>query len=119
MSAPTRVNRSAGAAQLPTIHQPDVPAASGRLTEAQFMRHEVESLCSHMLWMRAWWEGHKDAIKAADPRAANCIHDHFIGGAMFARSIADKAGFDLDEDRMRNYSWGRNMQTARMVGGAQ
>ena len=119
MNAITRMNRRAGAAQLPTIRQPEASAIPGRLTDAQYTRHEVESLCSHMLWLSAWWEGHKHAIKAADPKAASCIHDHFIDGAMFARSIADKAGFELDEDRMRNYSWGRSMQTVRTVGGAQ
>lgn len=119
MSAAARMNDSTGAAQLPAIHQPDISANPGRLTNAQYTQHEVESLCSHMLWLRAWWEGHKQAIKAADQRAAACVHDHFIEGAIFARSIADKAGFDLDEDRMRNYSWGRSMQTVRMVGGAR
>lgn len=116
---PGTTTPSASKAQSLTIHQPEVSAVPGRLTDAQYTRHEVESLCSHMLWLRAWWEGHKQAIKAADPKAASCIHDHFIGGAMFARSIADKAGFDLDEDRMRNYSWGRSVQTVRIAGGAQ
>lgn len=95
------------------------PVDDSPMTDAELMRHNVEALCSHMLWLRAWWEGHGDAIRAADRRAAACIHDHFIDGAMFARSIADKAGFELDEDRMRNYSWGRSIQTVRMAGGAQ
>lgn len=90
------------------------------LTDAELMRHNVEALCSHMLWLRAWWEGHERAIRAADRRAAACIHDHFIDGAGFARSIVRQAGFEMDEERMRNYSWGRSTQTMHMVvGGAQ
>jgi len=89
------------------------------MTDAELMRHNLEALCSHMLWLRAWWEGHEQAIRAADRRAAACIPDHFIDGAGFARSIARQAGFEMDEARMRNYSWGRSMQTAHMIGGAR
>ena len=93
----------------------DVP-----MTDAELMRYNVEALCSHMLWLRAWWEGHEQANHAADRRAAACIDDHFIDGAIFARGIARQAGFDLGEERIRNYSWGRNTQNLRMVaGGAQ
>ncbi|MRW83039.1 hypothetical protein GJ698_02905 [Pseudoduganella sp. FT26W] len=95
------------------------PADDAPMTDAELMRHNVEALCSHMLWLRAWWEGHEQAIRAADRRAAACIHDHFIDGAGFARSIVRQEGFETDEQRMRNYSWGRSMQTVRMIEGAQ
>jgi hypothetical protein len=93
--------------------------SAGRLTDVQLMRYEVESLCSHMLWLRAWWERHGEAIRTADGLAAAHVHDHFIDGAGFARTVARQAGFDLDEQRMRNYSWGRSVQTVRMIGGPQ
>ncbi|MYN30330.1 hypothetical protein [Duganella levis] len=83
------------------------------------MRYEVETLCSHMLWLRAWWERHGEGIRAADRRAAAHVHDHFIDGAGFARAIARQAGFIMDEQRMRDYSWGRSFQTGRASGGAQ
>lgn len=95
------------------------PASNDRLTDAELMRYEVETLCSHMLWLRSWWERHGDAIRASDRLAAAHVHDHFIDGAGFARTIARQAGFELDEQRMRDYSWGRSVQTVRMVGGAQ
>lgn len=107
------MNTAANNGQLPTILRPDVNGTPHRITS-----HEIESLCSTMLWLRAWWESHSNAIRAADPRAAACVHDYFIDGAIFARSIADKGGFELNEDRMRNYTWGRSIQTFRMVGGA-
>lgn len=98
-----------------------MPAATDddRLTDAQLMRYEVETLCSHMLWLRAWWERHGEAIRAADRPAAAHVHDHFIDGAGFARAISRQAGFELDEQRMRDYSWGRSFQTGRAFGGAQ
>ena len=119
MSASIRTTSSADDAQLPSGQEPDVSTIYDRLTDAQLMREEVEALCSHMLWMRAWWACHEQAIREADRKAASCVHDHFIDGAMFARSIAREAGFDLDVDRMRNYSWGRSVQNVRMVGGGQ
>jgi len=102
-----------------TLHTAAPADHAAPMTDAELMRHNVEALCSHMLWLRAWWEGHEQAIRAADRRAAACIHDHFIDGAGFARSIARQSGFEMDEARMRNYSWGRSMQTVRMVGGVQ
>lgn len=119
MSASIRTTSSADGAQLPSVPAPNVSTTHDRLTDAQLMREEVEALCSHMLWMRAWWACHEQAIRDADRKAASCVHDHFIDGAMFARSIARGAGFDLDEDRMRNYSWGRSVQNVRIGGGGQ
>lgn len=90
------------------------------ITEAQLMREEVEALCSHMLWLRSWWQAHGDGIRAADRKAASSVHDHFIDGAMFARGVARKAGFDMQEDHIKDYSWGRSTQTMRVVvGGAK
>jgi hypothetical protein len=105
----------------PTHSAAAIPAANDcdRLTDAQLMRYEVESLCSHMLWLRAWWECHGEGIRAADRPAGAHVHDHFIDGAGFARAIARQAGFELDEQRMRGYSCGRSVQTVRMAGGAQ
>ena len=97
----------------------NVTINTDRLTDAQLMRYEVESLCSHMLWLRAWWENYGQAIRAAVPEAARTGHDHFVGGATFARSVNKMACFHLDEDRMRSYSWGNSVQTVRMIGGAQ
>lgn len=91
-----------------SIALPALAAADGdRLTDAEPMRYEVETLCSHMLWLRAWWERHGEGIRAVDRLAAAHVHDNFIDGAGFARAIARQAGFDLDEQRMRDYSWGR------------
>lgn len=118
MIAATSMGRCAAPARITAIQQPDASKASDRLTDAQLMRYEVETLCSHMLWLRAWWERHGDAIRAADRPAAAHVHDHFIDGAGFARTIARQAGFSLDEDRMRNYSWGRSVQTVHMIGRA-
>ncbi|MYN10298.1 hypothetical protein [Pseudoduganella aquatica] len=90
------------------------------ITEAQLMREEVEALCSHMLWLRSWWQTHCDGIRAADRKAASSVHDHFIDGAMFARGVARMAGFDMQEDHIKDYSWGRSTQTMRVVlGGAK
>lgn len=95
------------------------PIELAGLTDAEVMREEVEALCSHMLWLRNWWRAHEEGIRAADSRTAACAHDHFIDGAMFARGIARAAGFDMNEQRMRDYSWGRNTQNMRIVvGGA-
>ncbi|SFV15495.1 hypothetical protein [Pseudoduganella namucuonensis] len=91
------------------------PIEQDRLTEAQLMREEVEALCSHMLWLRSWWQAHGDGIRAVERQAAASVHDHFIDGAMFARGIARVAGFDIEQDRIRNYTWGRNTQTMHMV----
>lgn len=119
-----RPRRTAPAGQPPRLYAVALPTAAPAaddepLTDAQLMRHRVEALCSHMVWLRHWWEGHEEAIRAADRRAAACIHDHFVDGACFARSIARQAGFDLEEQRIRDYTWGRSVQTVRMVGGAQ
>jgi hypothetical protein len=94
---------------MPAAVEPPAP------TKAELMREEVESLCSNMLWLRNWWAMHCDGIRAADRQAAASIDSHFVDGAIFARSIAKKAGFDLGEDRMKNYSWGRNTQTMSTV----
>lgn len=91
------------------------PITSARATETHLMREDVESLCSHMLWLRAWWEAHGDGISAADRKAASNVHDHFIDGAIFARGIAKKAGLDMQEEYIKSYAWGRNAQSLRMV----
>lgn len=117
--APSRNNSPLTITPLRASFSLPAPADGDRLTDAELMRYEVETLCSHMLWLRAWWERHDEAIRAADRTAAAHVHDHFIDGAGFARTIARQAGFDLDEDRMRNYSWGRSFQTGRAFGGAQ
>lgn len=126
---PSTITPSASTAQSQsiTIHLLTVSPRAGTaspvntecLTDAELLRYEVETLCSHMLWLRAWWERHGDAIRAADRLAAAHVHDHFIDGAGFARTIARRAGFDLNEQRMRDYSWGRSFQTGRAAGGAQ
>lgn len=96
------------------------PIEQSGITEAELMREEVQALCSHMLWLRAWWQAHGDGIRAADRKAASSVHDHFVDGAIFARGVARRAGFDMQEDRIKNYAWGRSTQTMRVVvGGAQ
>lgn len=96
------------------------PIIPPEITEAQLLREEVEALCSHMLWLRAWWQAHGDGIRAADRKAAGSVHDHFIDGAMFARGVARRAGFDMQEDHIKNYAWGHTTQTMHfVVGGAQ
>lgn len=95
------------------------PIVPPEITEAQLLRDDVEALCSHMLWLRAWWQAHSDGIRAADRKAASSVHDHFIDGAIFARGVARRAGFDMQEDHIKNYAWGRSTQTMRVVGGAQ
>lgn len=95
------------------------PTEPAGITAAELMREEVEALCSHMLWLRNWWRAHEAGIRAADSRAAGSVHDHFIDGAIFARGIARAAGFNMNERRMRDYSWGRSTQSLRLVvGGA-
>lgn len=128
MPGTTTPSASTAQSQSFTIHQMTLQPRAGattsaastdRLTDTELMRYEVETLCSHMLWLRAWWERHGEAIRAADRLAAAHVHDHFIDGAGFARTIARQAGFTLDEQRMRDYSWGRSVQTGRASGGAQ
>ena len=97
---------------------PDVTPGDNRVTPEQMARYEVESLCSHMMWLRSWWANYGDAITDALPEAARTGHDHFVEGVLFARSVNRTAGFNLGEDYMRNYSWGRSTQTVRMIGGA-
>jgi len=96
----------------------DASDSGDRLTPEQMARYEVESLCSHMMWLRSWWANYGQAITAALPEAARTGHDHFIEGVLFARSVNKTAGFNLGEDYMRNYSWGRSTQTVRIIGGA-
>ncbi|MBB3118372.1 hypothetical protein [Pseudoduganella violacea] len=124
MPGTTTPSASTAQSQSLTIHQLTVPPRAGvaitdYLTDAKLMRYEVETLCSYMLWLRAWWERRGEAIRTADQLAAAHVHDHFIDGAGFARTITRRAGFELDEQRMRDYSWGRSVQTFHAAGGAQ
>lgn len=116
-----RVSTAAAAAmtQSQTAMSPHDTSCSDRVSPEQMARYEVESLCSHMMWLRAWWGNYGQAIRAALPEAARTGHDHFIEGVMFARSVNKTGGFNLGEDHMRDYSWGRSVQTVRMIGGAQ
>lgn len=104
---------------MPLKSSASAPDDSGdRVTPEQMARYEVESLCSHMMWLRSWWGNYGEAITAALPEAARTGHDHFIEGVLFARSVNKTAGFNLGEHHMHNYSWGRSTQTVRMIGGA-
>ncbi|MBX9726736.1 MAG: hypothetical protein K2X09_05670 [Rickettsiales bacterium] len=119
-SASPESTRSLSLRAVALLRAAAAPIEPPGLTEAQLMREEVEALCSHMLWLRAWWEAHGDGIRAADRKASSSVHDHFVDGAIFARGVARRAGFNMQEDRIKNYAWGRSTQTMRVVvGGAQ
>lgn len=83
--------------------------------DAELQRENITHLCTTMLWLRSWWESHQDAVRAIDGKASSEIHDHFVDGAIFARSTARGMKLDLDEQRIRNYRWGNSAQTLRLV----
>lgn len=88
------------------------PAAGA---EAELQRENITHLCTTMLWLRSWWDSHQEAVRAIDGKASSEIHDHFVDGAIFARSTARGMKLDLDEQRIRNYRWGNSAQTLRLV----
>jgi hypothetical protein len=88
------------------------PAAS---VDAELQRENITHLCTTMLWLRSWWDSHQEAVRAIDAKASSEIHDHFVDGAIFARSTARGMKLDLDEQRIKNYRWGNSAQVLRIV----
>lgn len=88
------------------------PAAG---VDAELQRENITHLCTTMLWLRSWWDSHQDAVRAINGKASSEIHDHFVDGAIFARSTARGMKLELDEQRIKNYRWGNSAQTLRLV----
>jgi hypothetical protein len=83
--------------------------------DAELQRENIAHLCVTMLWLRSWWDSHQDVVRAIDGKASSEIHDHFVDGAIFARSTARGMKLDLDEQRIKSYRWGNSAQILRLV----
>lgn len=100
-----------------TAHVQWVLAGADVGADADLQRENIAHLCTHMLWLRSWWDSHRDALRAIDSKAACEIHDHFVDGAIYARSTVRgmKLELDVDEQLIKNYRWGNSTQILRMI----
>lgn len=76
-----------------------------RARELGILREELTALCSHMEYLRSWYDFYENDIRAMNKRAAGSAHDHFVDGVIFARSIARAANLDIDRERIEAHDW--------------
>lgn len=67
-------------------------------------KHNLEGLCTHMEFLRSWWNAFGPAIRDLAPDVACRIHDHFIDGVCFSRNVARTAGIKVNP-RIASYPW--------------
>jgi len=69
------------------------------------LREELAALCTHMEYLRSWFDFYEKDICAMNDRAGANAHSHFVDGVIFARGIARAANFDVDRDRIQAHDW--------------
>ncbi|MGL5183349.1 phage antirepressor N-terminal domain-containing protein [Herbaspirillum huttiense] len=80
-------------------------AANPRAESPSLDHDTLMHLSNHMLWLRAWWSAHGDAIRSLNPNMGAALHDHFIEGAMSAWEVARKVGFTFPQAYAQAYPW--------------
>jgi len=80
---------------------------SDPVRELEIMHGELASLCTHVEYLCSWWNHYGDRIRDMDRLAARRIHDHFIDGVSFSRSVARVAGVEIDREAIGSYNWER------------
>lgn len=84
-------------------HQRELDALRER--ELRILRDELTQLCTHVEYLRAWFDFYKKDIRAMSNRAGASVIDHFVDASVFARIIARAAGLDIDRESIQAKDW--------------
>lgn len=77
------------------------------------LKNNLEGLCTHVEFLRSWWQTYEPAIRTLAPEVAGRVHDHFVEGVCFARNVASSVGIAMNE-KIKTYPWREDSYVLRM-----